>query len=105
MKLLLLLPVIFALLFFIPTAFAQNQGISITVTADEGSDTITIMGRPHLIKTQWASGGASDFLDSAYLVTASTSYIALSLQAGLEPVERGPVAGGPTEPGAEGGER
>lgn len=40
--------------------------------------------RPHLCKTQWQSGGASDFLDAGYLVTASTSYLVLSLQAGLE---------------------
>ncbi|MDA1267168.1 MAG: hypothetical protein O2816_18970 [Planctomycetota bacterium] len=39
--------------------------------------------RPHLCKTQWKSGGASDFLDSGYMVTASTSYLILSLQAGL----------------------
>jgi len=44
--------------------------------------------RPHLCKTQWKSGGASDFLDSGYMVTASTSYLVLSLQAGLSPVER-----------------
>ena len=43
--------------------------------------------RPHLCKTQWASGGASDFLDAGYLITASTSYLVLSLQAGLEPAE------------------
>jgi len=39
--------------------------------------------RPHLVKTQWASGGVSDFLDSGYLVTASTSYLILALQEGL----------------------
>jgi len=39
--------------------------------------------RPHLVKTQWASGGASDFLDSGYLVAASTSYLILALQEGL----------------------
>ncbi|MEE8468953.1 MAG: prenyltransferase/squalene oxidase repeat-containing protein [Planctomycetota bacterium] len=39
--------------------------------------------RPHLVKTQWGSGGASDFLDSSYLVTASTSYLILALQEGL----------------------
>jgi hypothetical protein len=44
--------------------------------------------RPHLCKTQWQSGGASDFLDSGYMVTASTSYLVLSLQAGLAPTER-----------------
>ncbi len=43
--------------------------------------------RPHLCKTQWKSGGASDFLDAGYLVTASTSFLVLSLEAGLEPAE------------------
>jgi len=43
--------------------------------------------RPHLVKTQFESGGTSDFLDSSYLVTASTSYLILSLNAGLPRVE------------------
>ena len=43
--------------------------------------------RPHLVKTQFKNGGTSDFLDSSYLVTASTSYLILSLNAGLPKVE------------------
>lgn len=43
--------------------------------------------RPHLVKTQFKNGGTSDFLDSSYLVTASTSYLILSLNAGLPQVE------------------
>jgi hypothetical protein len=39
--------------------------------------------RPHLTKTQWRSGGLSDFLATPYLVNASTSFFVLSLQAGL----------------------
>ena len=39
--------------------------------------------RPHQVKTQWESGGASDFLDSGYLGTASTSEPILALQEGL----------------------
>ena len=40
--------------------------------------------RPHLVKTQFDSGGASDFLDSRYMVTASTSFLILALAAGLD---------------------
>ena len=41
--------------------------------------------RPHLVKTQFESGGASDSLDSRYMVTASTSFLILALAAGLDP--------------------
>ena len=41
--------------------------------------------RPHFVKTQWASGATSDFLDAQYLINASTAYLILGLQAGLEP--------------------
>lgn len=44
--------------------------------------------RPHLVKTQWRNGGMSDFLDTAYLVNASTSFTILALNMGLaEPDE------------------
>ncbi len=39
--------------------------------------------RPHLIKTQRTDGSTSDFLDSDYLVNASTSFLVLALRAGL----------------------
>ena len=39
--------------------------------------------RPHLVKTQWENGATSDFLDSTYLINASTSYMILSLSLGL----------------------
>ncbi|MEL6429013.1 MAG: prenyltransferase/squalene oxidase repeat-containing protein [Planctomycetota bacterium] len=38
--------------------------------------------RPHLAKTQRASGSASDFLGSSYTVNAGTSFMVLSLEAG-----------------------
>ena len=41
--------------------------------------------RPHLVKTQWANGGMSDFLKTTYLVNASTSFTILSLNHGLAP--------------------
>lgn len=47
--------------------------------------------RPHLVKTQWANGGMSDFLKTTYLVNASTSFTILSLNHGLAPQERGSV--------------
>ncbi|MCP3916984.1 MAG: hypothetical protein GY711_15655 [bacterium] len=53
--------------------------------------------RPHIVKTQWASGGMSDFLKDHYLVNASTSFAILTLEAGLDPAEepkREPVVGG-----------
>ncbi len=40
--------------------------------------------RPHLVKTQWKNGGMSDFLDTPYLVNASTSFTILALNMGLE---------------------
>ena len=39
--------------------------------------------RPHLIKAQREDGSTSDFLDSTYMITASTSYAALALQLGM----------------------
>ena len=39
--------------------------------------------RPHLVKTQRESGASSDFLDSEYLVNASTAFLVLSLSEGL----------------------
>lgn len=42
--------------------------------------------RPHLIKTQRDAGSASDFLDSSYLVNASTAFLVLSLVEGAQPV-------------------
>lgn len=44
--------------------------------------------RPHLVKTQWESGGACDFLDSPYTVNAGTSFLVLALTEGLEPARR-----------------
>ena len=38
---------------------------------------------PHLMKTQWESGGASDFLRSPYMVVASTSFLIRGLQGDL----------------------
>jgi hypothetical protein len=38
---------------------------------------------PHLMKTQWENGAASDFLVSPYMVVASTSFLARGLQADL----------------------
>ena len=54
--------------------------------------------RPHLTKTMWANGGASDFLDAPYMITASTSYIILALSLGLEEPDQEPdeEASGPT---------
>lgn len=49
--------------------------------------------RPHLVKTQWESGGACDFLDAPYTVNAGTSFLILALTEGLQ------TAGKPT-PGA-----
>ncbi len=46
--------------------------------------------RPHLTKTMWANGGASDFLDAPYAITASTSYIILALSLGLEEPDQEP---------------
>lgn len=40
--------------------------------------------RPHLAKTQRGSGASSDFLGSSYTVNAGTSFVILSLQAGLD---------------------
>ncbi len=40
--------------------------------------------RPHLVKTQRGSGASSDFLGSSYTVNAGTSFLVLSLQAGLD---------------------
>ncbi len=40
--------------------------------------------RPHLIKTMRPDGSAVDFLDAAYDQLASTAFLALALQAGLE---------------------
>ena len=40
--------------------------------------------RPHLAKTQRRSGASSDFLGSSYTVNAGTSFLVLSLQAGLD---------------------
>jgi hypothetical protein len=39
--------------------------------------------RPHIAKAQRADGSASDFLASAYMITASTAYSALVLELGL----------------------
>ena len=41
--------------------------------------------RPHFVKTQWPSGGMSDFLDAQYLINSSTSYMILGLALGLDP--------------------
>lgn len=59
--------------------------LAIELLPEEEREAFHARLRPHLCKTQWESGGASDFLDSGYLVTASTSYLILALQAGLEP--------------------
>jgi hypothetical protein len=40
--------------------------------------------RPHLVKTQRGSGASSDFLGSSYTVNAGTSFLVLTLQAGLD---------------------
>ncbi|MFT5050759.1 MAG: hypothetical protein ACI8QZ_002162 [Chlamydiales bacterium] len=48
--------------------------------------------RPHLVKTQFQSGGASDFLDSKYMITASTSFLALALSAGLAQPDAAPTS-------------
>ncbi len=45
--------------------------------------------RPHLIKTQRTDGSTSDFLDSDYLVNASTSFLVLALRQGLTPTSAG----------------
>ena len=39
--------------------------------------------RPHLVKTQRENGSTSDFLDTQYLINASTSFMALTLFEGL----------------------
>ncbi|MCP5024136.1 MAG: terpene cyclase/mutase family protein [bacterium] len=39
---------------------------------------------PHLMKTQWKSGGASDFLRTPYMVAASTSFLIRGLQWDLD---------------------
>ena len=39
--------------------------------------------RPHLAKTQREDGSTSDFLGTTYMLTASTAYLALSLELGL----------------------
>jgi len=41
--------------------------------------------RPHLVKTQWESGGACDFLDATYTVNAGTSFLILALGEGVAP--------------------
>ena len=43
----------------------------------------TMEVKPHLIGTQWASGGTNDFIDSASYITSSTSFLVLALSAGL----------------------
>lgn len=48
--------------------------------------------RPQLTKTMWANGGASDFLDAPYSITASTGFIILALSLGLEAPEAVPGA-------------
>lgn len=40
--------------------------------------------RPHLIKTLRESGSTSDFLASSYLITASTSFLILALEYGID---------------------
>ena len=40
--------------------------------------------RPHVAKTQRADGSTSDFMASSYMITASTSFAALTLSLGLE---------------------
>ncbi|MFT4541204.1 MAG: hypothetical protein ACI841_003055 [Planctomycetota bacterium] len=39
--------------------------------------------RPTLIRTQWASGGTNDFIDSTSYIASSTSFLILSLTEGL----------------------
>lgn len=39
--------------------------------------------RPHITKTQWDSGGTSDFLGTGYMRVASTSFLVMTLQAGM----------------------
>ncbi|MBL4771513.1 MAG: hypothetical protein JKY61_10320 [Planctomycetes bacterium] len=48
---------------------------------------------PHLMKTQWKSGGASDFLRPPYMVVASTSFLIRGLQWDLDSRPRGKQAG------------
>ena len=50
--------------------------------------------RPHLVKTQYANGGTSDFLDSSYMLIASTSYFILTLEEGLAREPRTADGGG-----------
>ena len=40
--------------------------------------------RPHLVKTLWKSGATSDFLGTSSMVTASTSFLVLALELGLQ---------------------
>ncbi len=40
--------------------------------------------RPHVVKTLWANGLTSDFLDASYLVVSSTSFAILALALGLD---------------------
>ncbi len=42
--------------------------------------------RPHLIKTQWKSGGANDFVDGGPMLVASTAFLVLGLETGLDAV-------------------
>ncbi|MEZ6013585.1 MAG: hypothetical protein R3F49_00595 [Planctomycetota bacterium] len=59
--------------------------------------------RPHLVKTQWESGGACDFLDSPYTVNAGTSFLILALSEGLPPYsKRAPVGSAGAQAPAEG---
>jgi hypothetical protein len=52
--------------------------------------------RPHLVKTQWESGGTCDFLDATYTVNAGTSFLMLALGEGVNtPTAQAPAVQGP----------
>lgn len=59
--------------------------------------------RPHLVKTQWESGGACDFLDATYTVNAGTSFLILALGEGVtaRPEPRAPEQSRPSESSRE----
>lgn len=55
----------------------------IALLPEEEQESLHGLLRPHLIKTQRENGSTSDFLDTQYLINASTAFMALSLLEGV----------------------
>jgi hypothetical protein len=67
--------------FFYFGHFYCSQAINLLPAAER--EAFHAQLRPHLLRTQRADGSCNDFQHASYMITSSTSFLAMALQAGL----------------------